>query len=118
MEGQPVQRHLRDLEDTTNKPAYSLFLAPKLHADTVDTFWIANVHGYQGKAQRIIPLEFESWQIFLEAVKPRIESGELKHAEILKLFEKALPKGDEMVNSITWKQRINSEEFLTSVAAA
>jgi hypothetical protein len=118
MEGQPVQRHLRDLEDTTNKPAYSLFLAPKLHADTVDTFWIANVHGYQGKAQRIIPLEFESWQIFLEAVKPRIESGELKHAEILKLFEKALPKGVEMVNSITWKQRINSEEFLTSVAAA
>ena len=118
MEGQPVQRHLRDLEDTTNKPAYSLFLAPKLHADTVDTFWIANVHGYQGKAQRIIPLEFESWQIFLEAVKPRIESGELKHAEILKLFEKAMPEGDEMGNSITWKQRINSEEFLTSVAAA
>jgi len=118
MEGQPVQRHLRDLEESTAKPAYSLFLAPKLHADTVDTFWIANVHGYQGKAQRIVPLEFESWQIFLEAVRPRIESGELKNAEILNLFVKAMPMGDEIGNSLSWKQRINSKEFLTSVAAA
>jgi hypothetical protein len=118
MEGQPVQRHLRDIEEATVKPAYGLFLAPKLHPDTVETFWIANVHGYQGQAQRIIPLEFEAWQTFLTAVRPRIESGELKHSEILNFFVKAMPQGEELNNSIAWKQRINSEEFLTTVAVA
>ncbi len=118
MEGQPVQRHLRDIEDSTNKPAYSLFLAPKLHPDTVETFWIANVHGYQGKAQRIVPLEFESWQTLLKALRPRIESGELKHSKILSVLVNAMPQGAELENSLVWKQRINSEQFLTSVAVA
>jgi hypothetical protein len=118
MEGQPVQRHLRDVEAASAKPAYSLFLAPKLHADTVETFWIANVHGYQGQAQKIIPLEFDAWRTYLRSVSPRIVNGELKHSQMLKFFEAALPAGDEMKNSLVWKQRINSPEFLEKVAVA
>jgi hypothetical protein len=118
MEGQPVQRHLRDVEDSSAKPAYSLFLAPKLHADTVDTFWIANVHGYQGQAQKIIPLEFEAWRTYLRSVSPKIVNGELKHNQMLRFFEAALPIGDETKNSLVWKQRINSPEFLEKVAVA
>jgi hypothetical protein len=118
MEGQPVQRHLRDVEDSSAKPAYSLFLAPKLHADTVDTFWIANVHGYQGQAQRIIPLEFDAWRTYLRSVSPKIVNGELKHSHMLKFFEAALPVGEEIKNSLVWKQRINSSEFLEKVAVA
>ncbi len=118
MEGQPVQRHLRDVEESSAKPAYSLFLAPKLHADTVDTFWIANVHGYQGQAQKIIPLEFDAWRTYLRSVSPKIVNGELKHNQILKFFEAALPVGDETKNSLVWKQRINSSEFLEKVAVA
>lgn len=118
MEGQPVQRHLRDVEVASKKPAYSLFLAPKLHQDTVDTFWIANVHGYQGIAQKIIPLEFDAWRTYLRSVSPKIVNGELKHGQMLKFFEAALPVGDEIKNSVVWKQRINSQEFLEKVAVA
>jgi len=117
MEGQPVQRHLRDIEEKTTKPAFSLFLAPRLHADTVNTFWIANVFGYQGKRQRIVPLDFDAWTTFLIQVRPRIESGALKNEEILKLFEKALPTADE-TDSVAWLNRIHSESFLSQVAAA
>lgn len=117
MEGQPVQRHLRDIEEKTTKPAFSLFLAPKLHDDTVNTFWIANVFGYQGKQQRIVPLDFEAWKTFLIQVRPRIESGALKNEEILKLFEKALPTADE-TDSVAWLKRIHSASFLSLVAAA
>jgi hypothetical protein len=117
MEGQPVQRHLREIEEKTTKPAFSLFLAPKLHDDTVNTFWIANVFGYQGKQQRIVPLDFEAWKTFLVQVRPRIESGALKNEEILNLFEKALPTAGE-TDSVAWVQRIHSASFLSQVAAA
>ena len=118
MEGQPVQRHLRDVEVSSGKPAYSLFLAPRLHVDTVETFWIANVHGYQGQAQKIIPLEFDAWRTYLRSVSPAIVNGELKHSQMLKFFEAALPVGNETKNSLVWKQRINSPEFLEKVAVA
>ncbi len=113
-----MQRHLRDVEDSSTKPAYSLFLAPKLHADTVETFWIANVHGYQGQQQRIIPLEFDAWRVYLRSVISKIVDGELKHSQILKLLETALPVGHETRNSLIWKQRINSPEYLQKVAVA
>lgn len=117
MEGQPVQRHLRDIEEKTTKPAFSLFLAPKLHEDTVNTFWIANVFGYQGKQQRIVPLDFEAWKMFLNLVRPRIESGSLKNKEILRLFEKALPTAEE-TDSLSWLRRIHSASFFAQLAAA
>ena len=117
MEGQPVQRHLREIEEKTAKPAFSLFLAPKLHDDTVNTFWVANVFGYQGKQQRIVPFDFEAWTKFLNHVRPRIESGALKNEEILKLLEAAIPTADE-TDSIAWLSRIHSSSFLSQVAAA
>jgi hypothetical protein len=118
MEGQPVQRHLRDVEGKTDKPTYGLFLAPTLYPDTINTFWVANVIGYEGKQQKIIPLNFESWQTYLHALKPQVASGELKHAQMLKFFEWALPTGDEKGNSLLWAERLNSQEDLMKVAVA
>lgn len=118
MEGQPVQRHLRDVEGKTDKPTYGLFLAPTLYPDTINTFWVANVIGYEGKQQKIIPLNFESWQTYLHALKPQVASGELKHAQMLKFFEWALPTGDEKGNSLLWAERLNSQENLMKVAVA
>jgi hypothetical protein len=118
MEGQPVQRHLRDIEETTQKPAFSLFLAPKLHEDTVNTFWVANVVGYQGKTQRIIPLELEIWSQYLVKVRSRIESGELKHSEIMKFLQSALPLDSELADSVAWYRRINSSSFVEKLVAA
>jgi hypothetical protein len=118
MEGQPVQRHLREIEKGTIKPTYGLFLAPSLYPDTINTFWAANVIGYEGQVQRIIPLNFDAWKSYLEALQPQIVSGELKHAQILKFFDWALPSGEEKANSLLWAQRLNDYENLAKVAVS
>ena len=94
-EGQPVMRHLRDFENKNNeKPAYCLFIAPKLHRDTVNTFWMATKYEYEGKAQKIVPLSIKQFISVLE-VLPLIKKAtrSLTHVEILKLY-------DEIVNSV------------------
>ncbi len=46
-EGQPVMRHLRDYEDKYSKDVcYCLFVSPRTHRDTVNTFWTAVRHEY------------------------------------------------------------------------
>ena len=48
-EGQPVMRHVRDFENSySDKTTYCLFIAPRLHQDTVETFWMAIKYGYKG----------------------------------------------------------------------
>ena len=61
-EGQPVMRHLRDFESKHNdKSSYCLFIAPKMHRDTINTFWTAIKYEYEGKKQRIIPLSINNF---------------------------------------------------------
>lgn len=41
-------RHIRDFEDNNpNKETYCLFIAPKLHRDTINTFWISVKYEYE-----------------------------------------------------------------------
>ena len=75
-EGQPVMRHLRDFEDKTDKPCYCLFLAPKIHQDTMNTFWMSVHYEYQGKKQKIIPLTIEQLISMLEVVKALHQNGQ------------------------------------------
>ena len=114
MEGQPVQRHLRSIEAEYSKPAYALFLAPKLHDDTVETFWIANVHGYQGDQQRIVPLEMATWREYLTQKKNELTSGDYVHADLKRFLNQGLPTAGLYKSSSEWKQRINSTEYLMS----
>lgn len=61
-EGQPVMRHLRDFEEREqNRSAdnYCLFIAPNIHRDTLNTFWMSVKLGYEGKIQKIVPLTIE-----------------------------------------------------------
>lgn len=56
-EGQPVMRHLRSFEsDNDEQDNYCLFVAPRLHTDTVNTFWTAVKYEYEGQKQKIIPI--------------------------------------------------------------
>jgi hypothetical protein len=34
-------RHLRDFEEKTKKESYCLFIAPQIHQDTLETYWIS-----------------------------------------------------------------------------
>jgi hypothetical protein len=114
MEGQPVQRHLRTIESEYSKPAYALFLAPKLHADTVETFWIANVHGYQGAQQRIVPLEMTTWCDYLSEKKNELMNGKYVHSDLKQFLNQGLPSASTYTSSQEWKQKINSTEYVVS----
>ena len=73
-EGQPVMRHLRDFE-ATNQNAYCIFIAPTIHTDSAETFWIANVHGYKGSKQKIAPITINQFISILKTLKQIRESG-------------------------------------------
>lgn len=115
MEGQPVQRHLRDLENETEKEVFGLFLAPRLYPDTINTFWVSNVVSYEGRKQKIIPFDFETWTKLLEQIKIRLASGSISRSWLRNLLEKAIPNQNEQSNSTLWLARIKSPAFIESV---
>lgn len=91
-EGQPVMRHLRAFEDKhPAKEAYCLFIAPAIHQDTLNTFFIANKWEYQGKPQRIVPLTIAQYTILLEYVVAVRKAGRnIKHEQLLGLLQDIL----------------------------
>jgi len=89
-EGQPVMRHFRDFEIKSNSESnYCLFIAPKIHRDTINTFWNSTKYEYEGKRQKIIPLTISQFveilQILLK-IKGQNKNYIFPHRKILELF--------------------------------
>ncbi len=107
-EGQPVMRHLRDFENKhSDKNAFCLFISPKIHRDTINTFWTAIKYEYEGKKQRIIPLSISN---FIELIKILIEIKQngnfLKHGELFRLYNDILENSKIMPDSDRWLRNI------------
>lgn len=107
-EGQPVMRHLRDFENKNNdKVSYCLFITPKLHRDTVNTFWMAIKYEYEGKSQKIIPLSITQMIRLLEILVEVKESGKrFKHENLSVLYEEILAITNQINDSAEWIGRI------------
>lgn len=107
-EGQPVMRHMRDFENThTGKTAYCLFIAPRLHQDTIETFWMAIKYGYKGASQRIVPLSISQFIRLLESLlEIRKEEKRFTHIELLNLYEQILNLTSRVAHSEEWIERI------------
>jgi hypothetical protein len=107
-EGQPVMRHLRDFEDKNqSKPSYCLFVAPKLHRDTANTFWTAIKYEYEGRKQNIIPLTIGNFITLLKAlVKFKTAGKFLKHDEILSLYDNIIQNSQSCSNANDWLETI------------
>jgi hypothetical protein len=67
-EGQSVMRHLRNFE-SMNKNAYCVFIAPSIHTDSAETFWVANTIGYKGSKQKIAPITIKQFVEILQTLK-------------------------------------------------
>ena len=108
-EGQPVMRHLRQFENVnSNKPNYCLFIAPVLHVDTINTFYISVKYEYEGKAQKIIPITIVQLEKILETIKDIITKGNrIKHGQIMNLFEACVDLSN-VDNSTNWLEHINN----------
>ena len=107
-EGQPVMRHVRDFENShTDKTTYCLFIAPRLHQDTMETFWMAIKYGYKGTTQRIVPLSITQFIRLLEILlEIRKEGKQFTHDELLNLYKQILGLTEHVAHSEEWIERI------------
>lgn len=88
-EGQPVMRHLREFENNSQKDKnYCLFIAPRLHQDTVNTFWNSVKYEYEGQKQKIIPITIKQLIALLDGVKKLHSAGnKLESTKLMELYE-------------------------------
>lgn len=101
-EGQPVMRHLRDFENN-NSNAYCVFIAPTIHADSAETFWVANTIGYKGGKQRIAPITITQFVEVLKTLKRLRESNQrFTHDNLQDLIERVASSADTIKNSDDW----------------
>lgn len=101
-EGQPVMRHLRDFENS-NKNAYCVFIAPTIHADSAETFHIANTVGYKGSKQKIAPLTIKQFIDLLRTLKNMREANKLfAHSYLKDLIEEIAGSANNINNSDEW----------------
>lgn len=109
-EGQPVMRHLRNFEEEhSNKPTYCLFISPKLHRDTGNTFWNAIKYEYEGQKQKIIPLSISHFVLVLNTLLVVKEKKMfLAHSEILRLYDDILNSVDSFANAQDWVASIKN----------
>jgi hypothetical protein len=109
-EGQPVMRHFRDFETThSEKQSYCLFVAPKLHRDTGNTFWISVKYEYEGQKQKIIPITIQQFidilQHLLQAKKQK-NNYSLPHKKIQELFDAIISATESVSKSDDWLSAI------------
>lgn len=97
-ESQPVMRHLREFENKFSKlHCYCLFVAPKVHEDTLYHFWTSIKHGYNGSPQKIVPMTTEQFAVLLETLLVLLKRGKrYNHNDIEKLYSRII----ELTNSI------------------
>lgn len=101
-EGQPVMRHLRDFE-ATNQNACCIFIAPKIHTDSAETFWVANTIGYKGSKQKIAPITISQFVLILKTLKKIRESNSSFTSQSLqKLVDDIVKSAETMPNSDDW----------------
>lgn len=107
-EGQPVMRHVREFEEVhTGKFAYCLFIAPRFHQDTIETFWMAIKYGYKGATQRIVPLSISQLIKLLESLLEIKNQGkQFTHGELQNLYEQILNLTNHVAHSGEWIEQI------------
>jgi hypothetical protein len=107
-EGQPVQRHLRDYEEQNDLVNYCLFISPRLHRDTMNTFWTAIKYEFEGEKQNIVPLNLQQFSSLLSVVIELKKKGKrFKHEYLRNLYDSILD-----INGIK-----TSQEWVDSIPA-
>ncbi|MDR3047340.1 MAG: AlwI family type II restriction endonuclease [Bacteroidales bacterium] len=109
-EGQPVMRHFRDFETAHDeKQSYCLFVAPKIHRDTANTFWFSVKYEYEGRKQKIIPVTIQQFieilQYLLQAKKQKSDYL-LSHKKIQELFDAIISATGNISKSDDWLSAI------------
>jgi len=107
-EGQPLMRHLRDFEvQHDDKETFCIFVAPKMHRDTLNTFFMAVKYEYEGHPQKIIPFTIDSFVQLLEIlVQIKGSNRFLKHTELEDLYNNIINEINNVNDSYEWNNNI------------
>jgi len=121
-EGFPVSRHFRDFSTKRNfSETYCLFIAPKLHMDTMEMFFFNNTRPTGNPKQcQIIPLTISQFLEILKLLcdlKQNDSNFKLSHEKLLELYQEIVLSSknssdeDKWMASIppslnSWKQKI------------
>ena len=107
-EGQPVMRHFREFENSSSlENNYCLFIAPKMHRDTINTFWFALKYEYEGKKQKIVPLSISQMLEILEMIKSLKSQGKsLSHRSFEQFLESVVALKESVATSDEWLRSI------------
>jgi hypothetical protein len=115
----PIMRHLKDFENNnSNKPAFCVFIAPRVHDDTINYFWYSVKHGFEGRKQKIVAFDLKNFVRILEFFISVIEQEKpFSHQNIEALFNSIVSDGKEEDSSVEWFRNISSniEEWETSL---
>lgn len=115
----PIMRHLKDFENNnSNKPAFCVFIAPKVHDDTVNYFWYSVKYGFEGKKQKIVAFDLENFVKILESIINVIcQNKQFNHKNIEALFNSIVSDGERKDSSVNWFRNISThiEQWETSL---
>lgn len=105
-EGQPVMRHLRDFE-TEHAGSYCLFIAPSIHTDTAETFYMANNYGYKGQKQKIVPITISQFVGMLQTLEQmRKHDKSFHNLDMKRLLDEIVEKSESVDDSEQWVECI------------
>ena len=108
-EGEPVTRHLAKVKRETNKPAYCLFIAPKINEACIAHFYTlykTNI-SYYGGTSTIVPLPLS---VFIKMVEDSYNASyvpEPRH--IQRFFERSNELANSTDNEVDWYNGITQE---------
>lgn len=105
-EGEPVSRHLGRLKQQTAKPAYCLFIAPRINEACIAHFYTlqkVNVAYYGGRSC-IVPLPLSTFVEMLEASHTASYIPEPRH--VRRLFDYAAALADTCCDERQWYEAL------------
>ena len=116
-EGQPVLRHLRAFEQVNNAHEnYCLFIAPRIHADTINTFWMAVRYEYEGQCQKIVPITITGLINILRAVRDvKSTRKSFQKEDIRRLYNNCIDISN-LSDSTRWQEHIGNVIALWAAA--
>ena len=107
-EGQPVMRHFRDFEKNSEQDDnYCLFVAPKIHRDTINTYWTSVKYEYEGNKQKIVPFTIDQIIGILGTIKEiKISNQTFSHLQFKQLLDGIIDLTGGVEHSDDWLRQI------------
>ena len=108
-EGEPVSRHLAKVKKETNKPAYCLFIAPKINDACIAHFYTlhkTNISYYGGNST-IVPLPLS---VFIKMVEDSYNASYVSEPRhIQRFFEQSNELANSTDNEVDWYNGITQK---------